>query len=228
MENNFASLQNLDLGTVKPTPVVTETIEVNMSADVMMDRYAKAFVTEAIRKNPLLMERMNLTAEEVYQYCAFLLKERILFVKGQCPLFRKLKALYIPVWIQYILSCVGRVVIRNRGLVLMPIWKDSDQDLTFEQALAISEKIGSLEDDLQIVQDGMPRTDSGDKDVMSSALIAGYIRSMNEVQHVSATYVAAFANAQLEKETAFSALYRVQYDDLDYIVSALVAQKGIY
>lgn len=227
MENKKASNFNeLDLGSGKPISVPMETIEVKVEGD-LFDNYAKAFVNEAYRKNPLRAEQIKLTGEEVEAYARFLLTKRIECVHGECADFRKLKVLYIPAWIQYNLAMIGKVVIRDRGLTLMPV-EDDPSDMTFKEALEISEKIGMLIDDLQIVQDAMPRTDVGDTDVMSTALIAGYMRSLNPVKHVASTYAAAFMGLKLKEEMAFATLYRVQYDDIAYIASALTTQRGLF
>lgn len=224
--NNASIFTGLDLGSVKPTSVPMETIEVKVEGD-LFGNYAKAFVKEAYRKNPLRAEQIQLTAEEVDAYSRFLLTKRIESVNGNCSDFRRLKALYIPVWIQYNLAMIGRVVIRDRGITLMPV-EDEASKMTLEEAIKVSEKIGMFEDDLQIVQDAMPRTENGDVDVMSTALIAGYMRSLNPVKHVASTYAAAFMGLKLKEEVAFAALYRVQYDDIAYIASALTAQRGLF
>ena len=94
--------------------------------------------------------------------------------------------------------------------------------------MEISSKIGAFEDDLQIVKDAMPRSEEGNPDVMSTALIADYVRSINKVQHVASTYVTAFMGLTLRKEAAMQVLYRVQYDDIEFIRSALISERRIY
>jgi hypothetical protein len=101
-------------------------------------------------------------------------------------------------------------------------------EMTFEEALSVSEKVGMFLDDLQIVQDAMPRSEQGNVDVMSTAMIAGYVRAMKKVDHVSATYVTAFLGMKLKEEAAMQTLYRVQYDDIGFIASALTTQRGLY
>lgn len=223
---NASSFSELDLGSVKPTSVPMETIEVKVEGDLFGD-FGKSFVKEAYRKNPLRAEQIKLTSEEVESYARFLLTKRIESINGNCSDFRKLKILAIPAWIQYNLAMIGKVVIRDRGLTLMPC-EDEPSKMTLDEAIKISEKISMFEDDLQIVFDAMPRTDGGDLDVMSTALIAGYMRSLNPVKHVAATYAAAFMGLKLKEEMAFAALYRVQYDDIAYIASALTVQRGLY
>jgi hypothetical protein len=63
---------------------------------------------------------------------------------------------------------------------------------------------------------------------MTSALIAGYVRSIEPVGHVISTYVAAFMGLKLREEMSFKVLYRVQYDDLQFIASTLATQKGLF
>lgn len=225
--NKDASIfSTLDLGSAKPTSVPMETILVEVEGD-LFGNYAKAFVNEAMRINPLRAKQVKLTAKEVDEYSRFLLTKRIESVNNECTDFRRLKALYVPVWIQYNLSMIGEVIIRDRGIRLMPI-EDAASKMTLEEALKVSEKIGMFIDDLQIVQDAMPRSVEGDRDVMSTALIAGYMRSLQPVQHIASTYAAAFMGLKLKEEMAFAALYRVQYDDIEYIASALTTQRGLY
>lgn len=228
MENTNvnASFNQLDLGSAKPISVPMETIEVKVEGDLFED-YARAFVKEAYRKNPLRAEQVGLTADEVTDYIRFLLTKRIESISGNCSDFRKLKPLYVPVWIQYNLAMIGIVTIRDRGIKLVPV-EEEPSNMTLAEALAVSEKIGMFIDDLQIVQDAMPRSDQGDIDVMSTALIAGYMRSLTPVKHVASTYASAFMGMKLKEEMAFAALYRVQYDDVAFIASALTTQRGLF
>lgn len=228
MPNNSkeVSFTTLDLGSVKPTSVPMETIEVVVTAE-LFGQYAQSFVKEAFRVNPLRAEQVKLTPEEVEQYVTYLLHKRIECINGNCADFRKLKCLYIPSWIQFNLSVIGKVVMRDVGLTILPV-VDSDCPLNYEQACVISEKIGMFMDDLQIVQDAMPRSIDGDIDVMSTALVADYVQAIKPVQHVVATYISAFLGMKLREEATFGVLYRVRYDDLNYIATTLTTQRGLY
>jgi hypothetical protein len=226
-DTNYASFQSLDLGTTKPTSIPQEEVTVVISTENLTGKYGEAFVKECYRVNPLRAEQVELTAEEVQQYSHYLMTKRVESVQGNCQDFRKLKNLYIPSWIQYCLTMVGKLYKRDIGLVIIPEM-ESPSTMTFEEALVISDKIGAFEDDLQIVLDAMPRDDFGNADVMSTALIADYVRALAPVQHVASTYVTAFLGMKLKEEVMFQALYRVQYDDYGYVASALTASRGIY
>lgn len=227
MVKNIEAFHSLDITSAKPISVPTEIVEVEMSESNLFDGYAKAFVNEAYRVNPLRAEQVKLTVGEMLSYMKYLLVKRIETVQMNCPEFRKLKVLYIPVWIQYNLSMIGEVNIREKGLKLVPTIADAET-ISYAEAVAISDKIGAFESDLQIVHDAMPRDITGDVDVMSTAMIDGYVRAIDKVDHVAATYVTAFMGMKLKEEAAFKVLYRVQYDDIEFIATALTAQKGLY
>lgn len=221
------SFESLDLGTTKPTSVPEETIHAIISASNLFAGYARAFINEAYRVNPLTAREMALKDEEIEKYIVYLLSKRIECVENRCKDFRRLKVLYIPAWIQFNLSMVGEVNIREKGLRIVPELEE-EVELTFEQAVEISNRIGAFEDDLQILKDAMPRSIEGDRDVMTTALIAGYMRSIDKVEHVVSTYVAGFLGLKIREEAAMSVLYRVQYDDIAFIASALTLEKGLY
>jgi hypothetical protein len=223
--NNQIDFASMDLGSAKPTSVLAETIKVTINGALFGD-FGKAFVREAYRVNPLRAEQVEITEDEVSNYCYYLLDKRIECVNGDCKDYRKLKQLYIPCWIQYNLSMIGRVIDRAYGLVFEPE-SESKSTMTYEEALAISNKIGAFEDDLQIVQDAMPRSVEGDKDVMSTALVADYVRSIRPVEHVSSTYVTAFMGMKLREEAAFKVLYRVQYDDVNFIAASILNERRV-
>jgi hypothetical protein len=224
---NVLDFATLDLGSAKPISVPMETIEVVVTAEDMVQDYADAFVKEAIRKNPLRAEQVNLTTQEMRDYAKFLLVKRIECVHGECGDWRRLKSLWIPVFLQYSLRMIGEVKITDRGLRIMPI-VENDEIISLEEALQISNKIAYFESDLNMVQDAMPRDNSGDESVMSTALIAGYVRSMEEVSHASDTYVSAFLGMKIKEEQAFSVLYRVQYDDVQFIRAVLTSDHRLF
>jgi hypothetical protein len=218
---------SLDLSGTKPISIPMETVEVSISSTDMIDSYAKAFCAEARRKNPLRAEQVNLTDDEVTQYADYLITKRVECVHNECQDARKLKVLYIPSYLQFVLETIGIYQDRTYGLKLVPIMEEKSE-MTFEEALKVSEKIGSFIDDLQIVQDAMPRENVGHEGVMATALIAGYMRSYKTSVKPVDTYVAAFLKLQLVKEQSFAALYRIQYDDYDFIQAALTSYKGLF
>lgn len=118
------SFEGLDLGSAKPTSVPVETVVVQLTSSNILGNYARAFVKEAFRVNPLRAEQIKLEEQEVLDYCNYLLTQRVRAVQGQCHDWRKLKSLYIPSWIQYNLSMIGNVLLRDQGLRIVPEMAD--------------------------------------------------------------------------------------------------------
>lgn len=218
--------EQMDLSGTKPTSVPMETIHVDIDPDVMVADYARAFVREIRRLNPRRFEQAPISDEEMIKYCTYLLYQRVLSVVDECKHWRLLKNLWIPVFIQYAMRMVGRVEIKSQGLLLMPVMS-SEVSMSLEEALELSSRIGLYDQDVQMVRDAMPRGKDGDLDTMSCSLIAGYVRSMKQVEHPVATYMAAFLGFKLQEEQAFEVLYRVQYDDLAFLQAALVADPVV-
>ena len=222
-DNNFATMS---FGSAGPIPAPQETINVVIDPTLMVDDYAVAFVREAQRKAPLKFERQPITPDEISSYARFLLKQRVLSVRNDCSLYRQLKVLYIPSYLQYAISMIGEVNLRAKGIRLMPVYEE--EVISIDQAKEISEKISAFTEELQIVRDAMPRDAAGDVDTMSTALIAGYAMSIEKVEHEASAYVAAFLGFKLQEELAFKVLYRTQYDDIGYITSAVMSRRELF
>lgn len=218
---------NLDFGSQKPYPAKIEDIHVSINTDYLSN-FAKAFVRELHRKAPTLADdpAYRVSTEEVVKYCHYLLERRVHNVHGQCNNFRQLKVLWIPAWIQFCLSQIGEVTIRDYGIKLIP--ECDDCELTFDEAKVISDKIGMFEDYVSIVKDAMPRGIEGDPYTMSMAVIDGYVRSFQKDAHPVHAYVGAFLNLQIAKDNALKSIYRMTYDDVQYILSALTSGGEIF
>lgn len=217
---------SLDLGTGNPIPVPMETVDVTICVDDMVGDYVKGFINETERVAPRLAEREQLKVEELQAYVYYLFTKRLEIVGGECKDRAKLGNLYIPSFIQWALSLVGEVVVRDRGLTFRPVMA-TPSDMTFTQAMEISSKIAAFEPYLVVVNKAMPLGVEGNKDVMTMALIAGYVRSVDKASHPVFSYMCAFLGMQIQKESAFQVLYRVQYDDYAFIRQALL-HGGVY
>lgn len=227
MSQVAASFKTLDIGSAPSTTVPLEIVEVELGASSLLDDYVVAFVREARRVNPILAEQVQLDEQEVMEYANYLLTQRVRIVQNNCPDYRRLKSMYIPSYLQYVLSLIGEVIDRSYGLKMVPVLREPST-ATFEEMLIVSEKIGCFERFLQILQDAMPRSVEGDAEVMSTALIGGHVRSYKHGITPSSTYVTAVLDMKLRKEAMLSVLYRVQYDDVQFIIAALLTNKRLF
>lgn len=216
-------------GFITNPPVATdlEDIIIEINPTDFLEGYSKAFVFEAQRVNPLMFDSNPLTEQEISAYSTFLINERIKSVHNNCPNWKNLKLLWIPDWIQYVISLIGTFTNYEFGLRFTPVMSQSVEVIDITKAFEISEKLAKYSTCLGMHKDAMPRGNEGDEDVMSCALISNRIKSTRKLAHPESSYVAAFAGLTLRKEATMSILYRVSYDDINYIRNDFLSNKKI-
>lgn len=222
----------LGLGA-KPVPTNFIDIKVTVNSE-RVDVYAEAFVMESVRKAPLLSEKYPISKNEMIAYTRFLLSQRVAQVNGNCPLWRRLKVLYIPDFIQLALDKIGIAIDRTYGIKFVPEFStdgfDSGEvDGTFDisEAIEFSEKLSLYEDYIHMQKDAMPRKIEGDLHTMSMIAIDGYLRSYLTDCHEEAEAIAAFWNSHVVEDQVVNALFRQTYDPVDYVMTALRSSRSV-
>lgn len=217
---NFA---NMDFGT-KVSTVALDEICVIIDPSAMLGDFAQAYVDELYRRNPTRATSIGMSKEEIEAYFTGLLAIRVESVNGVCKCWREAKQLYIPSWIEAVISKVGMVTDVERGIIFKPVLSVT-YDLT--EMLATSTKLQAfVADGVTMHKDAFPRSNDGDKDVMMMAIINGYVMSV-AVTHPFASYIAAFLGLKLRQEEALSVLYRVRYDDFNFVKAMLLQEESI-
>lgn len=219
--------ENYGFLTNPPVAADMEDIIIEINPTDFLDGYSRAFVFEAQRTNPIMFDSNPITEQEVSAYSTFLISERIKSVHNQCPDWKNLKLLWIPDWIQYVISLIGKFTNYEFGLKFTPILNESVEVIDIAEAFRISEKLSKYSTSMGMHKDAMPRGDEGDEDVMSCALISNRIKATKRLAHPESSYVAAFAGLTLRKEATMSILYRVSYDDINYIRNDFLSNKKI-
>lgn len=215
---------NLNYGT-KPTTTVIEEITVQLNPQIFVEGYAKAYLGEMVRRNPMRAKASAITADDLQDYFMSLIAIRMEQIQGHCPVWRQAKELYVPAWIQFVLSRIGRVVDVERGLMITPSMK-SEYDI--DKMLSVSNRLSVFKSDgIAILKDAFPRSIEGDKDLMMMAIINGYVQSMTSVPHPIQSYISAFLGMRLEEEATYKLLYRVRYDEVNFIKQMLLHEEAI-
>lgn len=215
---------NLDFGT-KPTTEHLEEVVVKLDPTIMLGDFASAYHQELMRRNPIKLETSGITPEDLEEYFEGLLSIRISSVVGKSKFWRQAKQLFIPTWIEFVISRIGQFIDFDNGLKFIPSY---DKEIDIDKMLSLSIKLGSfISDGVSMHKDAFPRDIDGDKDVMSMAIIDDYVKSMSVTSHPISSYVSAFLGAKLEEETAFKILYRVRYDDINFIRSMILAEDSL-
>lgn len=218
----------LDFGTVVTTSDF-ETIEVSVDPNFMLGDYAKAMARDLQRRNPLRFDSVITTLPDGFDgmedalnyYVIGLLKYRIQAVHDICSVWRQIKRLVIPPYIQFALSMIGKVTDVDHGRKFVPKI-DEVEDVDLHVMLQISETISIFQlDGVSLLTDAFPRSQEGDKETMSYAIIDGYVKGI-ERSEVAKSYIAVFLGLKLKKETEFRAIYSVRYDNAEYVRDCLI------
>lgn len=201
----------------KHTAVPVRNLHVKVGIDGMAS-FNEAFVREGARKNPLTAEKVNLTTDELADYEKFLLVNRVDIVDGRCKIFRNLKRLAMPSFVERVLTDVGHVQIRDRGLDIHPVVDDSIRKnlISLDDAIQISLKIEAFYDDLAVVLGAMPGDEGGNSETMTLSLIQDYVVGMGDYDDPLVQYI-VFALQLMLEESEFNALYYMRYDDVHTI-----------
>lgn len=214
-----------DYGLDEPTARDLVHIEVLISTESLLGDYARAFITECTRLNPLLAREVKLKPDVVLQYCQFLVQRRIAIVNETITDYHKVRQLLIPYWIENCLAQIGRVWIRELGYLLTPVYPH-EEVITFEEARAISDQLSFFEDKLEMARRVMPREREGSPDVMSLALLTAEVVGLREKRSTpQAVVMSRFLGLKLLQESTFEILYRVNYGDLKTVSSAASTRK---
>lgn len=221
MSTNFSTL---DYGTKITTSKMIE-VQVGLNPDIMVKDFASAYVKELTRLNPIKAREITITDDQMYYYFKAILAFRVKSITGENKDWRFGKQIAIPSWIQHTISQIGVVYDRVRGLKFVPTYA-FDYDVA--SVIEISNDLLAFEaDGLLLHTDAFPREKEGDPDVMGMAILDDYVHSISDKAHPIASYVAGFVGAKLAQEQAFSILYRVRYDDIDFITSQLVNDRKL-
>lgn len=219
------SFQSLNFGT-KPTSTSLESIDVTIDKDLILTDFASAYFKELVRRNPVRVDAVGITEDELSAYFTGIVTLRVECVNGVCKVWRQIKQLLIPAWIEFVITQIGEVIDVDRGLKIRPVISESyDLDAMFET----SDKLRAfITDGVVLNRDAFPREQTGDYETMSMAIINDYVQSQSKDSHPIASYVAAFLGFKLQEEAAFKMLYRVRYDDVEFIKSMLLREGSLF
>lgn len=238
----MSQFSSLDYGT-RITTRVMEDVEVQVDPEVMLQDYAKATIREMRRMNPLRFDSINKDESKViifdemtlHTYFVFLLAQRIKSIHGKADHWVEMRHLWMPNWIQFALSRVGEVVVHEKGLVFIPVFKSDSliEAFTIEQAHYISTILRMFKQDgLSVTDNGFPRQRTGERDTMSFALIGSKVDGTFafgafEVQPVN-SYIASFLGFKVKESLTKSYLYTIRYDDVNSLMRKLLNDERLF
>lgn len=234
---DLEKFKSLDYGT-KPSTSKYEAVDVDIDPNLILKDWGNAYASDMRRRNPLKFENTELSlsdgviplnGEIVFKYFANLLQIRVDYVNDNCKVWRQAKRLAMPAWIQFVISEVGLAYDRDRGLKFQPNMKlPDDLKLSISDMLIISTALLTFSvDGKPFFTDAFPRKLEGDIEMMSQALIGSFVKGNDSRTAPVISYVTAFLGFTLRKEAEMRMLYRVTYDDVEFIRSMLITDEKV-
>lgn len=206
---------------VSPSPSDYDTLEVIINPEMMVHDYVEAILDQAYAKNKPMADRANITLQELADYFKFLVLKRVEWVNGTATNRNQLQLMWIPAFIDLVLTDIGIVEVREFGIKIVPTSEESSSDvMTLDEALAVSSKLGRFSNYITMFRDQFPRKMSGDLEVMSTALLDGYMKSFSPMVTPGARFVSAYLGNQLRQKEVLSALFRVSYEPENFLKQA--------
>lgn len=216
-------------GLAPISPLTNEVIDVTINPKIVMDEFSESYYEAIQCKHADVLERMSLTKEDLKSYFRNLLYYRIAIIAGTSKAkdWDLVSDLWIPSVIQYVLTCIGKVEDLERGLIFQPKCEEAyDLDQMLEVSTKLSRLVGL---GYALVNEAMPRSKHGDKDVMQCAILDNLlVVATRRVDHPSAAYVAATLGLEVEQKVIDGLLYRVHYDSITKIKNALFNEPNLW
>lgn len=245
-----SKFKDLEASVTTPTPKQVDIIPVKVGWPTdnvfPLEDYSNLLVDRILVSKPQLMvpqsSRKALVPEpgEVVKYLSLLLKVRVADVSGKRVRKHIMKQLLIPSFFQTLLSLVGKVRIAQLGLEIVPVWADIEakEDGTFDAPeiadeewdflLEVSRKLGYHTDCLNLEKAAMPIEVTGDHSLMMTALIDGFVCSMQSVDTGFKCYASSFLRMCIARDTGLKVLYRIQYNDANELIRVLLSKREAF
>lgn len=235
--SDFSKLEKLNFGFTSK-PVDYQVIQVKIDPELMITDWADAYAEDLARRNQLKFnasgytfkgKRIKLTTQVISKYMKQLVRYRVMDVNGQLKgIYPFMKRLGIPVWIQFAISMIGIAHDWDRGLEFVPVLSANPETVDIEEMLLISNVLRSFEKDGKpFFTNAWPKSKEGSKDVMSYAIIDGFVSGNDKDAHPLDTYVAGFLGMKIAEEVTFKMLYRINYDEVNQLRMMLMTDDAI-
>lgn len=239
--SDFLKFEKLNYG-FSSKPCDYQVVKVVVDPVKMIADWGLAYARDLERRNPLKyraakcdvtidseVKTIALTEEVVTKYMTQLIIYRIKDVNNELKgIYQQLKRLGVPAWIQFAISQIGIAHDWERGLEFVPVLSGAKDEYSIDTMLKISSVLRSFEPDGKpFFVNAWPKTKEGDKDVMSYAIIDGFVSGNDVDAHPLKTYIAGFLGMKLKEELTYKMLYRINYDEVTQLRTMLMTDDTI-
>lgn len=188
------------------------TIKMEIPVIPAVEGYATKLSEEIFSKDAQLAVALPLDVAEACDYFLFLIKSRVQIVNGTCKCKNELKLLYVPNFIELLLSLIGVARDPDSNIVYEPQlheeWDAWDKkNYGIDEAKAFSQKLALYHNCLPMSQHGVKFEPEGNLEFMSSCIMnrMGDTRVcfVQKPSHPSLQYLAAFVGLQCDEDDPY-------------------------
>lgn len=218
--------------------------EIPVRMDLLLfEQFAKGLEADLQRRNWKLFDNSNISVEDLFKYLALPLVYRISDFEGvpknETNSFKyygdlprhQVNNLNYPFWIEHVVAQVGIAVDYDYGLKFVPqllLTEEVNLHLDRDKIIAIHHLLGAYEEyGLALVTNVLPKGTEGNIDVMAMTIIEDIVKSYKHL-HPAGSYVAAFLGNKIAQQKEWSSLFRVSYEEVEYIRTQFQISSHLY
>ena len=192
----------------KVSTTIVDEEEFIIDPNIWIPIFSSKLVDKLAYKNKYLSESLKLTEDEVVKLSLFAIKTRIDYCNGKKVSRAQMNQLFIPVWIEAVISKIGIIELQDYGLKLIPV---CDVDvISYEEAVKISSRLKQTRVDLAITDSWLDSSRLGDVEVMSMVIIDDLVKGMTPNSGKYA-FLTSFLHATIRNDSLLKTLFRVSY-----------------
>lgn len=210
-DENFTKTVEKFSGKVQIATSELEEVYVTLNPELWSVQFSEALVNKVADSNHELSKNLKLLVEEVNQLMKYAIKTRVDYVHGRKVNKANNNELYVPVWVEMIISKIGIVELPEYGIKVIPVYEDDV--ISYEEAVRISSRIKRAIRHIAIVNNWLDSDRKGDPDVMTLVLVDEVIKGWKADSGAQA-YISVFLGARLREESLFKSLFRVNYGSI--------------
>lgn len=219
-----------------------EQVPVKMDL-LLFEQFAKGLEADLKRRNWQLFDKSGISVDDLFKYLALPLVYRISDFEGvpkhETNSFKyygdlprhQVNNLNYPFWIEHVVAQVGIAVDYDYGLKFVPqliLNEEVQLTLSREKIIDIHHLLGAYEEHgLAVVTNVLPKGTEGNIDVMAMTIIEDIVKSYKHL-HPAGSYVAAFLGNKIAQAKEWSALFRVSYEEVEYIKTQFQISSHLY
>jgi hypothetical protein len=203
-------------------PVSYDEVEVSFStSSAVLQSYLDAQFSQYEATVSMSGGKLPFSKEVFIRYCATIVASRVNWAAGRKASVHPRSRTRVPAFLSTCLSSIGVVEIPEKGLRLVPVFKDEIEELTESEINRLSNQLSLLESRGFTFSEGFVADKVGSVQVMTMQVIENSVLSTSAEAHPIASVIAGTFAVQGLALILGEQAFRVQYAELSQLAQAV-------